>query len=55
MIGIIISILVGALIGWIAGPIILLVLFVVRIVAFVRVLKGKAMELPIVSDVGFLA
>lgn len=42
-------------IGWIAGPIILFVLFVVRIVAFVRVLKGKAMELPIVSDVGFLA
>jgi uncharacterized membrane protein len=42
-------------IGWIAAPIMLIVLFIVRIVAFVRVLKGKAMELPIVSDIGFLA
>ncbi|WP_026656930.1 MULTISPECIES: DUF4870 domain-containing protein [Butyrivibrio] len=42
-------------IGWIASPIMLIVLFIVRIVAFVRALKGKAIELPIVSDIGFLA
>ena len=42
-------------IGWIAAPIMLIILVIVRIVGFVRVLKGKAMELPIVSDIGFLS
>ena len=41
--------------GWIAAGIMVIILFIIRIVAFVRVLKGKAMELPILSDVGFLS
>jgi len=41
-------------VGWIVSPIMIIVLSVIRIVGFVNTLKGKAKELPIVSDIGFL-
>ena len=40
--------------GWAIGIIILLVLEVVGIIGFINALKGKAIELPLVSDVGFI-
>ena len=40
--------------GWIVSGICLLVLAVIGIIAIVNVLSGKAIEAPIVSDIGFL-
>ena len=37
-----------------AGAIFLMILFVVRIICFVRICKGKAIEAPIVREIGFL-
>ncbi|MBO4458400.1 MAG: zinc-ribbon domain-containing protein [Butyrivibrio sp.] len=43
------------LLGWVAAPILLVVLEIVRVVGFINVLKGKALELPLVSDIGFIS
>lgn len=38
----------------IVGPVFLFVLFVIRIICFVRICSGKAIEPPIVRSIGFL-
>ncbi len=40
--------------GWIAAPICLVILFVVRIILFFQVCKGQAKDAPIVGNFGFL-
>ncbi|MBR4671470.1 MAG: zinc-ribbon domain-containing protein [Butyrivibrio sp.] len=40
--------------GWFISGCCFLALFVVKIIAIVNVLKGKAVELPIISEIGFL-
>jgi uncharacterized membrane protein len=40
--------------GWAAGGICLAILFVIKIIAIVNALSGKAKELPIISSIGFL-
>lgn len=41
-------------VGWILGPILLVILAVVHIIAIVNVCQGKAKDLPIVGSIGFL-
>ena len=40
--------------GWVAAPICLCVLFVVRVILFFQVCKGQAKEAPIIGNFGFL-
>ena len=40
--------------GWIAGGICLLVIFVLKIICFFNICKGKAKEVPIICNFGFL-
>lgn len=40
--------------GWIVGGVCLTVLAVIKIIAIVWVLQGKAKDLPIISSIGFL-
>lgn len=40
--------------GWIFAPIASIILFVVQVIMFFRVCKGRAIEPPIVSSLGFL-
>ena len=42
------------ILGWIAAPIALLIIFVLKIICFLNICKGKAKEIPIVSGLGFL-
>ncbi|SDA61146.1 Uncharacterized membrane protein [Butyrivibrio sp. INlla18] len=42
------------ILGWLVTGIACLVLFVIKIIAIVWSLQGKAKELPIISDIGFL-
>ena len=41
-------------IGWIVSGIALTVLCVLKIIVIIEVLQGKAKEIPIISDIGFL-
>ncbi len=47
-------IMIVPLAGWIAGPICLIILFVVRIILFFQVCKGQAKDAPIIGSLGFL-
>ena len=40
--------------GWIAAPVCLIILFVVRIILFFQVCNGQAKEAPIIGNFGFL-
>ena len=42
------------ILGWIAGGICLLVIFVLKVICFFNICKGKAKEVPIVNGFGFL-
>ena len=42
------------ILGWIAAPICLIILFVVRIILFFQVCKGQAKDAPIIGNFGFL-
>ena len=46
--------LIVPILGWIACPICLLILFVVRVILFFQVCKGEAKEAPIIGNLGFL-
>ena len=47
-------ILIVPILGWIAAPICLIILFVVRIILFFQVCKGQAKDAPIIGNFGFL-
>ena len=40
--------------GWIVSAVLLLILFVLRIIGIINCFQGKANELPIVGNIGFL-
>ena len=40
--------------GWIAGGVCLLIIFVLKIICFLNICKGKAKEVPIISGFSFL-
>ena len=42
------------ILGWIAGGVCLLVIFVLKIICFLNICKGKAKEVPIINGFGFL-
>ena len=42
------------ILGWIAGGIALLIIFVLKIICFFNICKGKAKEVPIINGFGFL-
>ena len=42
------------ILGWIAGGVCLLVIFVLKVICFYNICKGKAKEVPIVNGFGFL-
>ena len=46
--------LIVPILGWIAAPICLIILFVVRVIMFFQVAKGQAKEAPIIGSFGFL-
>ena len=47
-------IMIVPILGWIAGIICLLILFVVRVILFFQVCKGQAKEAPIIGNFAFL-
>ena len=40
--------------GWVAGAIGLLILFVLKVICFIYICQGKAREVPIINSFGFL-
>ena len=42
------------ILGWIAGGVCLLIIFVLKVICFFNICKGKAKEIPIVNGFGFL-
>ncbi len=48
------AIMIIPFVGWVVSPIVNVILLIIRVIGFINTLKGKAKELPIVSDIGFL-